>query len=143
GERGDTFEVFVQLRPAERNDRRRQPGDRVPRPRVPRRRPLGDPGEGMMRSAVWVLVALLIAWPSTTPAEGAWSADHSDGALRMRWDGKPVARYVYNDPVIARPYFADLCAPSGVQVTRTHPPVAGADRMYHPEFHPGAWLAFG
>jgi hypothetical protein len=97
----------------------------------------------MMRLAVCVLIALLIAWPSTASAESGWSVDDANGALRMSWDGKPVARYVYNDPVITRPYFADLCAPSGVQVTRTHPPVAGVDRMDHPEFHPGVWLAFG
>lgn len=97
----------------------------------------------MMRSAVCILVALLIAWPSTASAANGWLIDDSGGALRMSWDGKPVARYVYNDPVISRPYFADLCSPAGVQVTRTHPPVAGADRMDHPEFHPGVWLAFG
>lgn len=96
-----------------------------------------------MRSVVCVLVALVIAWPSTASAASGWSADDVDGALRMSWNDKPVARYVYKDPVISRPHFADLCAPSGVQVTRTHPPVAGADRMDHPEFHPGVWLAFG
>jgi hypothetical protein len=28
-------------------------------------------------------------------------------------------------------------------VSRNHPPVEGTDVMDHPEFHPGAWLAFG
>jgi hypothetical protein len=58
-------------------------------------------------------------------------------------DGKPLATYVYQDPKIPRPYFKDLCAPGGNQVTRNHPPREGVDRMDHPDYHPGLWLAFG
>ena len=96
-----------------------------------------------MRSAAYLTVALLAALPLCSSAESRWSVEDSSGARRVSWAGKLVARYVYNDPTITRPYFADLCSPAGVQVTRNHPPVAGSDRMDHPEFHPGVWLAFG
>lgn len=96
-----------------------------------------------MRSATYLIVGLIAAMPFHANAKSAWSVIDTNGALQARWNGKSVARYVYADPVITRPYFADLCSPVGVQVTRTHPPVAGADRMDHPEFHPGVWLAFG
>jgi hypothetical protein len=73
----------------------------------------------------------------------AVSFEQADGLLRIAIDGKPVAEYVYNDEVIRRPYFRHLRTPSGIQVTRNHPPVKGRDRDDHPTMHPGLWLAFG
>jgi hypothetical protein len=64
-------------------------------------------------------------------------------ALQILADGRPLATYVYRDPEILRPYFKDVCAPSGVQVTRRHPPKEGVDRTDHATMHPGLWLAFG
>ncbi|WP_350212569.1 DUF6807 family protein [Botrimarina sp.] len=58
-------------------------------------------------------------------------------------EGQPVVEYAFADEAIPRPYFASLRTPAGVQVTRNHPPVAGEDRMDHPDYHPGVWLAFG
>jgi hypothetical protein len=57
--------------------------------------------------------------------------------------GRPVAEYVFNDPEIKRPYFRHVHTPSGIQVTRTHPPVEGKDLADHPTFHPGIWWGFG
>jgi hypothetical protein len=57
--------------------------------------------------------------------------------------GRPVATYVFRDDKILRPYFAHVHAPGGIQVTRSHPPVAGADATDHDTMHPGVWLAFG
>ena len=54
-----------------------------------------------------------------------------------------IATYFYADQEITRPFFAHVHAPSGVQVTRNHPPVAGKDPVDHGTFHPGIWLAFG
>jgi len=54
-----------------------------------------------------------------------------------------LAMYVWNDPKTLRPYLTQVRAPSGVQVTRNHPPVEGRDATDHAEFHPGVWLAFG
>ncbi len=64
-------------------------------------------------------------------------------SLLIRADGRPLATYVYRDPEILRPYFKDVCAPGGVQVTRHHPPREGVDPLDHATMHPGLWLAFG
>jgi len=65
------------------------------------------------------------------------------GKLRIEIDGRPFATYVYEDEQILRPYFSDVFTPSGVKVTRNHPPIEGQDRTDHATFHPGLWLAFG
>lgn len=57
--------------------------------------------------------------------------------------GQPVADYVFRDEQIPRPYFAGLCPPGGLQVTRNHPPVKDKDPVDHDTIHPGVWLAFG
>jgi len=64
-------------------------------------------------------------------------------SLRIRVGDRPLATYVYRDPEILRPYFKDVCAPGGVQVTRHHPPREGVDPADHATMHPGLWLAFG
>ena len=66
-----------------------------------------------------------------------------DGRLTVLIVGQPVAVYCYEDAEISRPYFADVRAPSGVQVTRNHPPVAGEDIDDHATLHPGIWMSFG
>lgn len=57
--------------------------------------------------------------------------------------GRPVATYVFRDDKILRPYFANVHAPGGIQVTRNHPPVPNVDATDHDAMHPGVWLAFG
>jgi hypothetical protein len=57
--------------------------------------------------------------------------------------GRPVATYVFRDDKILRPYFANVHAPGGIQVTRNHPPVPNVDATDHDTMHPGVWLAFG
>ena len=57
--------------------------------------------------------------------------------------GRPVANYVFRDDTILRPFFANVHAPGGIQVTRHHPPVANVDATDHDAMHPGVWLAFG
>jgi hypothetical protein len=57
--------------------------------------------------------------------------------------GRPVATYVFRDDKIWRPYFANVRAPGGIQVTRNHPPVPNVDATDHDTMHPGVWLAFG
>jgi hypothetical protein len=57
--------------------------------------------------------------------------------------GEPIAEYVYADPKILRPYFAQVRTSGGTQVTRTHPPVEGVDATDHDTMHPGIWLGFG
>lgn len=92
----------------------------------------------------WVIVVAPLVFPSVGGAqEPSLSAARGEGRVEITAGRTPVATYFYRDERITRPYFAHLKAPGGVQVTRAHPPVAGADRMDHPEYHPGLWLAFG
>jgi hypothetical protein len=65
------------------------------------------------------------------------------GKVIVDVDDKTIATYVYEDQQILRPYFTGLRAPSGVQVTRHHPPRKGIDAYDHATMHPGLWLAFG
>lgn len=65
------------------------------------------------------------------------------GYLEIAVGGEPFASYVYLGSKITRPFFSNVFASNGKQVTRHHPPVAGQDLMDHPDFHPGIWMAFG
>jgi len=97
------------------------------------------------RAIVSVALAIIAAWladPSPLDAAGFAVRPAEDRIVVMR-DGQPVGEYVFRDPRITRPYWASLRAPDGTQVTRRHPPVAGADAVDHDTMHPGLWLAFG
>jgi hypothetical protein len=65
-----------------------------------------------------------------------------NGRVTIAIDGLPVAVYCYHDDTITRPFFAHVRAPSGVQVTRHHPPIEGQDSADHATFHPGIWMSF-
>jgi hypothetical protein len=68
---------------------------------------------------------------------------YGDGFITVAVGGLPLAVYCYKDEKITRPYFAHVRAPSGVQVTRQHPPIEGQDLTDHDTFHPGIWMSFG
>ncbi len=91
----------------------------------------------------WSLLGSVLA--STTLAAEPKPVDfvREAGRVVIRVAERPVATYVYDDPKIPRPYFANVCAPGGIQVTRNHPPIAGRDIDDHADFHPGIWMAFG
>jgi hypothetical protein len=82
-------------------------------------------------------------------AETGWAAaaefaiEQQADRLLISYAGRPVATYVFRDPLIPRPYFAHVHAPDGRQVTRNHPPLQGIDNSDHADLHPGIWLAFG
>jgi hypothetical protein len=90
-------------------------------------------------------VALLhvVVVSGMTAAEHRIVFESQADAVLVRVDDQPLATYVYRDPQILRPYFKDVCAPGGVQVTRHHPPREGVDPLDHATMHPGLWLAFG
>jgi hypothetical protein len=62
--------------------------------------------------------------------------------VEIKVDDEVVGSYVFDDPVIRRPYLANLRVPGGPQVTRHHPP-RDADAKDHATMHPGIWLSFG
>jgi hypothetical protein len=89
-----------------------------------------------------VLPYLLIS-NSAASAKDEVAFKQSPGSVEISVGGQPFALFVYQDPTISRPYFAHIKVPGGVQVTRNHPPVDGADSPDHATFHPGLWLSFG
>lgn len=95
----------------------------------------------LAQTAVAFLHVVMIS--GMTAAEHRIAFESQANAVLIRVDGQPLATYVYRDPQILRPYFKDVCAPGGIQVTRHHPPREGVDPPDHATMHPGLWLAFG
>lgn len=93
-----------------------------------------------MLNAVWLVAG--ICMQGTAADEPAFSVEQEPSVLIVRAGEQKVLRYVYRDEAIPRPYFCDVHTPSGLQVTRHHPP-AENDLQDHATFHPGIWLAFG
>lgn len=94
------------------------------------------------------LVGLLITLPTSaslaedqlpTPVRLNLARDYLDIVVK----DTRVLRYVWRDEKIGRPYCAHLLAPSGVPLSRRHPPLKGQDATDHANYHPGLWLAFG
>ena len=76
-------------------------------------------------AGAFVYIALLylcIAASICYARDGKVTFQEQPGKVLINIDGKTIATYVYEDPKILRPYFTNLKAPSGVQVTRHHPP---------------------
>jgi len=70
------------------------------------------------------------------------SFQQQPGKLFISIGGQPFATYSYEDPMITRPYFANIKSSCGVQTTRNHPPQPD-DPQDHSTYHPGIWLSFG
>jgi len=95
----------------------------------------------LSRTTVTLLCAVIAS--GVTATEHRIAFEPQADALVIRVDDQPLATYVYRDPQILRPYFKDVCAPGGIEVSRHHPPREGVDPVDHPTMHPGLWLAFG
>ncbi len=63
--------------------------------------------------------------------------------VALRAVDAPLAEYVFDDPLVRRPFFSNVFAPGGVKATRNYPPVEGQDGTDHSDMHPGMWLGFG
>jgi hypothetical protein len=100
---------------------------------------------GRATAALVFLTLVGTALDRTAADETSLPVDFAPGASRLAVviDGLPVAVYYYQDDKITRPFFAHVRVPSGVQVTRHHPPIEGQDLPDHDTFHPGIWMAFG
>ena len=68
--------------------------------------------------------------------------DCDDQRLEIHYNGVEIAAYYYNHPETRRPFFAHVKTPSGLQVTRNFPPIAGKDASDHGTMHPGIWMGF-
>lgn len=78
-----------------------------------------------------------------TDQDNVFAVQHQADRLLISIDGSQVAEFVFNDEKVWRPYFANLRLPSGLQVTRNHPPIEGVDAVDHDTMHPGVWLGLG
>jgi len=97
-----------------------------------------------MNLRLFVLTGVLAAASHALfAADTEFTATSDEGRLVITAGNQPVATFVFRDEKILRPYFAQVYAPGGVPVTRTHPPEKGADAVDHDTMHPGLWLAFG
>ncbi|MCA9119967.1 MAG: PmoA family protein [Planctomycetaceae bacterium] len=76
-------------------------------------------------------------------ASGKFGFELQEDRLVVTHAAKPLVEYVFRDPKILRPYFANLYGPTGEKITRSHPPISGKDSTDHSTMHPGIWLGFG
>src|SRR5262249_7728808 len=101
----------------------------------------------MARNLSNILIIAVFAFAQSTYCANADDATNISvmehpGSLEIEVGGKVFTTYVYRDDKILRPYFANVHAPNGMQVTRNHPPKPG-DPTDPAELHPGIFLAFG
>lgn len=80
---------------------------------------------------------------SDAKSDGAFTVEEKDDRLLISLHDRRIAQFVFRDEKILRPYFANVHAPNGLQVTRNHPPLDGTDAIDHDTMHPGVWLGFG
>ncbi|MBN1442424.1 MAG: PmoA family protein [Planctomycetes bacterium] len=90
-----------------------------------------------------LLSGILLAAADGRAAGADFAVEQKPDRLVITDAGQPVATYVFRDEKILRPYFANVHAPGGIQVTRSQPPIPGLDATDHDTMHPGVWLAFG
>lgn len=88
----------------------------------------------------WTVVLLLVA-AVNTPAADVRMTRTAQGGVEISLGDQSIATYVPGDAQTHRPYFQNLRTPSGIQVTRHHPP-SGNDPTDHADLHPGLWLGF-
>ena len=92
-----------------------------------------------------ILVTPLAAFSKdeTGTPSGGLAFREEPGRLVLSKNGQQLGAFVFRDTEILRPYLANLRAPDGMPLTRTHPPVPGVDATDHDMMHPGIWLGFG
>lgn len=89
------------------------------------------------------ITAIILTVSFATAADIAF--DINETSLDINIEGDHFATYVWKDDLIPRPYFRQVMAPNGNQVTRRYPtdPVLNKNNDDHATYHPGIWLAFG
>ncbi len=97
-----------------------------------------------MAAQRWILLAAACFAAGLASADApSVTFERGESELKIRSGDRVLARYVFQDPTIARPYFTEVRALDGTQVTRHYPPREGVDATDHDTMHPGIWLAFG
>jgi sialidase-1 len=92
---------------------------------------------------------LVCGWGLGNSAPSSWAEERrfrlTPGAesLLIELDDRAVARYVFREPHVPRPYFDRVRTVSGIEVTRPNPPREGLDPTDHIGLHTGIWLSFG
>lgn len=90
---------------------------------------------------LFLAVAML---PTTSIADDSvLRIEQTKSAVTIRLGDVELVQYALADDVVRRPHFACLRTPSGIQVTRNHPPRDGEDAVDHSGMHTGVWLSFG
>lgn len=87
----------------------------------------------------WTALALLSA---AAPDEPSVRLEPRPNQILLEIGGVDVAEYVFDDPDVPRPYFANVRTLGGIRVSRCHPP-AEDEAQDHVGLHTGIWLAFG
>jgi len=87
------------------------------------------------------LLLLVISTDCGGEEKPAVTFDRQKDKLVIQIGGKPFTEYVFRDPNLARPYFANVFTPAGIKVTRNHPLEKG-DQQDHPH-HTGIFFTFG
>ncbi|MDA1017730.1 MAG: PmoA family protein [Planctomycetota bacterium] len=101
----------------------------------------------MSSSAMRCTQSVLVLFAGCACATQASAADpvvgfqQEPGRIAIKVGDRVLAKYVYDDAKVPRPYFTDVREQHGIQVTRNHPPQAGDDRD-HPH-HTGIFFTFG
>ena len=101
------------------------------------------------RQGISILTSFLLAivpWRTLAlAAEGPQKVvfGHEAGRIQIAVNGKRFATYVFQDAKTLHPYFANVRAPDGIQLTRHHPPREGQDSIDAATSHTGVWQAFG
>lgn len=95
-----------------------------------------------MRNILSISVLLLWLGAPASAQTPRLTFTKTDDRVDINVNQKTIVSYVFQDKLISRPYFAHVKTPTGIQVTRNHPPQEG-DLDDHATMHPGIWLAFG
>jgi|CXWL01.1.fsa_nt_gi hypothetical protein len=96
----------------------------------------------VMLLAILAGTSQYLAADDRTKEQPGFHVANGEGVLEIRLGEQSIATYFFRHDSVARPFFAHLRTPSGIQVTRNFPPIEGTDPTDHPAMHPGIWLAF-
>jgi len=96
----------------------------------------------MMLLALWAGNSQQLAADDQTKEQPNFRVASGEDSLEFKLGEQSIANYYFRHDKVARPFFAHVRTPSGIQVTRNFPPIEETDPTDHPAMHPGIWLAF-